>query len=129
MVGIDVFYQGRIYKTKDGQNAYTTIGFGRTDHIINFYNFLYKDSLFFLKRKKDIFDKYIKYKTDKNHLTRHKKYKSVILHDEKNNQDLIIENFQQNCQKYSLLVESIYHLISKRINKYKGLTLKKIIYT
>lgn len=59
---ISKFYKYRVFETKRKNEYYTNIGFGRTDCVMNFFKFIYENATIFLKRKKNIFDEYIKHR-------------------------------------------------------------------
>jgi intein-encoded DNA endonuclease-like protein len=61
---ITQFYHGKIYYSKVAKLPYYSIGMGSFNNIKILYDYLYKNCKFFLKRKKDVFDRYFLYKSN-----------------------------------------------------------------
>lgn len=82
---------------------YSLIIISKIDNIFKLYDYLYKNSNIFLKRKKELFN--IKYK-----------YKIIT----PNNTYIYTNNLTKFCKENSLNYSNMYNIIQKLVNNYQG---------
>lgn len=127
LCNISKFYKYKVCETKYSKQFYTNIGFGSSSSICNFYNFIYKDASIYLKRKRDIFDKFFNYKNYiNNRVHPNRKYTKVVLIDKNNGNTVTLNNVKEECMLFNLRNASIYQLIKGKIKEYKNYIIKEL---